>query len=368
MFKIGKTRLCRNNCVFCFVDQLPQGVRPTLCEKDDDWRMSFLYGNYVTFTNVPETQIQQIIKHKYSPMYVSVHAADPLVRLRLMRCKSGLDNVDIMPLLRRFKENGITVHGQAVLCPGINDGAQLVRTIEELHGLIKTLAVVPVGLTKYQKHAGLRPVTPAIAAGIIDTVEGFSRKYLAEDGSRFVWCADEFYALSGRELPGYDTYEGFAQIDNGVGIVSALKFEFTAALDSLSEETVPLDLRGAADIATGVSAYPYITELCGAFKGCFKGAGLAVHKITNSFFGESVTVAGLVAGADIAAQAKGRLISDTLLIPDTMLKADSDLFLDDMTVSGLQKELSTGDKSVKVVPVPVNGEAFVRELYRACRQ
>ena len=356
---IGKTRLCRNNCVFCFVDQLPENLRPSLREKDDDWRMSLLFGNYVTFTNVPERQIRKIIRRKYSPLYVSVHAADPVVRQRLLRCKNGLNNIDIMPLLMRFKENGIAVHAQAVLCPGINDGEQLVKTIEELRGVARSLAVVPVGLTKFQKSKLLKPVTPEYAAGIIDVVDAYQEKYLKEDGTRFVWCADEFYTLSGRAIPDYDFYENFAQIDNGVGMIASFRNEFETALaDACHGDAGGVSL----DVATGVSAYPLISELCSLFREKFPKAHIRIHKITNIFFGESVTVAGLISGGDIAAQLKGKLISSALLIPDTMLKADSNIFLDDLTVAALEKELSTPENYVKVIPTAVNGEKFLQAI------
>lgn len=367
--KIGKTRLCRNNCIFCFVDQLPEGLRPSLYEKDDDWRMSLLYGNYVTFTNVSEREIRKIIRRHYSPLYVSVHAVEPVVRRRLLGCGEGLPNADILPLLRRLRENGIALHGQVVLCPGINDGEHLARTVEELHGLLRTLAVVPVGLTKFQASGELKPVTPGYAAGIIDIIEGYGQKYLDADGTRFVWCADEFYALCGRGIPEYGFYESFSQIDNGVGMLRAFEDEFAAALADYREaQGSGMPISGAADIATGVSAYPYIVNLCGRLTAGFPGMRIKVHKIINGFLGESVTVAGLITGGDIAAQLKDKMLSGKLLIPDTMLKAGSDVFLDDMTAAELQNRLSEASKSVKVVPVPVNGAAFFEELIRAGSQ
>jgi len=361
--KIGKTRLCRNNCVFCFVDQLPPGCRASLLEKDDDWRMSLLFGNYVTFTNVPERQIKKIIRRKYSPLYISVHAADAKIRQRLLRCKSGLPNIDIMPLLRRFKENGIIVHGQIVVCPGINDGEVLSETTEALHGLIRSLAIVPVGLTKFQKSGLLKPVTADIAARILKTVGQFQDRFLRLGGTRFVWCADEFYLLAGRDLPDYDFYENFAQIDNGVGMIAQFKREFVTALNDEAGQCPATDARRIAiDIATGVSAFTFITELCGMFTQKFPNYQINIHKIFNGHFGESVTVTGLTAGSDIVAQVKGKMLSGALLIPDTMLKAETDLFLDGTTISALEKELSTGGKSVKVLPVRVSGEAFLKAL------
>jgi len=361
--RIGKTRLCDNNCVFCFVDQLPDGLRSTLYEKDDDWRMSLLFGNYVTFTNVSERQIRKIIRRKYSPLYISVHSTDAKVRQRLLRCKSGTAHLDIMPLLRRFKENGIVLHAQVVLCPGINDGEHLVKTIEDLHGLVRSLAIVPVGLTKFRKRGLLRPVTPEYAVEIIKIISAYQQKYLQEDGTRFVWCADEFYTLSGTQIPDYDFYENFAQIDDGVGMLAALKEEFELAIEDCEGQITNYKLQITnADIVTGVSAYPFIKELCALFCEKFPNAQISVHKVTNNFFGESVTVAGLIAGRDIAAQLKGKLTSDTLLIPDTMLKAHSDLFLDGMTVATLEKLLSEPEKNVKVIPTAVNGEALINAL------
>ena len=347
-------RSCRNHCVFCFIDQMPKGVRDSLHVKDDDWRLSLIMGNYVTLTNVDDEEFDRIIKRHVSPLYVSVHATDPDVRRRMMGNPSA---VRIMERLAALKDAGIQFHCQIVLCPGLNDKEVLERTISDLYSLCpaaQSLAVVPVGLTRFRdKLFKLRCLTKQEACEAIDTIERWQKKALDEQGTSFVFPSDEMYILAGRRLPEAESYEGYCQIENGVGLLRKFEEEFFYAL----EEKQPLKNETVFDSASGVSAAPFMQKLFDRLLPY--GIRIKVHPIVNRYFGETVTVSGLITAGDLSEQLEGALTSDTLLIPHNMMRERDDVFLDGTRLPELEKKLG-----VKVSPIwATDGEVFINELF-----
>ena len=347
-------RSCRNHCVFCFIDQMPKGVRDSLHVKDDDWRLSLIMGNYVTLTNVDDEEFDRIIKRHVSPLYVSVHATDPDVRRRMMGNPSA---VRIMERLAALKDAGIQFHCQIVLCPGLNDKEVLERTISDLYSLCpaaQSLAVVPVGLTRFRdKLFKLRCLTKQEACEAIDTIERWQKMALDEQGTSFVFPSDEMYILAGRRLPEAESYEGYCQIENGVGLLRKFEEEFLYAL----EEKQPLKNETVFDSASGVSAAPFMQKLFDRLLPY--GIRIKVHPIVNRYFGETVTVSGLITAGDLSEQLEGALTSDTLLIPHNMMRERDDVFLDGTRLPELEKKLG-----VKVSPIwATDGEVFINELF-----
>jgi putative radical SAM enzyme (TIGR03279 family) len=324
---------CGNNCLFCFVHQLPRGLRPTLYLKDEDYRFSFLYGSYVTLTNVDEEVLQRIIGQHLSPLYVSVHATEEALRTRML----GRRGPPILEMLRRLTAAGIEIHTQVVLCPGINDGAELTRTIEDLYSLypgVQSLAVVPVGLTGYrQRLPELRPLSAAEAATVIAQVQDFQQRFLEKSGSRFVFAADELYLQGGIEFPPLEAYEELPQMENGVGMVAVFRREAVEVL----AEAEPLAIPPVA-VVTGMSALAEVNRFA-ADLAAKTGARIIVHPIRSDFFGGHVSVTGLLAGKDILAQLRGKDLGKMLLIPDVMLKEGEEVFLDDLSLDDLEREL-----------------------------
>lgn len=353
---MDRERHCANNCIFCFVDQLPPNTRPTMRIKDDDWRLSFLMGNYVTLTNISEKDINRIIERRFSPLYVSVHTTNPDLRKKMMRNKRA---GNILELIERLSKAGICMHCQIVLCRGWNDGAELDRTIADLwkfKDAVQSLAVVPVGLTGHRQ--GLEQIVPfdwETAGKVIEQVEGWQRKFKEEQNRRFVFAADEFYILAEKEFPSYEAYEDFCQIENGVGLVAKFKKEFEDALVKLNGTKNPTSTNSLS-IATGESAYGIIENMADVMRKRL-GKQIYVYPIKNHFFGGHVTVTGLVTGGDIIKQLKGKELGDKLLIPDVMLKEGKNVFLDDVSIDKLERELK-----VPVIPVAVDGRALVDEI------
>ena len=338
-YLMDRARSCANNCIFCFVDQMPPGMRKSLYFKDDDARLSFLMGNYLTLTNLSEREVQRIIDLRISPINVSVHTTDPELRVEMLKNKRAGESIDVM---RRFAAHNITMNCQIVSCPGINDGAALDRTLNDLAEMfpaVNSISVVPVGVTKYREGLyPLRPYTGEEAAVLVEQVEAFAQKHLDEQGTRLVWCSDEFYLLAGRDLPDEDYFEEFTQLDNGVGMLRLLSEEFRRGLDLMEPE----EMEGTTPfaIATGVSAAPFLkkmvdkaAEKCGRIKG-------EVYAIRNDFFGHTITVAGLVTGRDLIDQLKGKNLPSRLLIPTNMLRSGEQVFLDDVSVEDVERELS----------------------------
>lgn len=346
---------CSNHCLFCFIDQLPKGLRRTLYFKDDDARLSFLTGSYITLTNLSEREMERICALKISPINVSVHATDPEMRAKLMGNPKA---ADIMGPLRRLTAAGITVDCQIVCCPGYNDREQLSRSMRELAELypgVNSVSIVPVGLTMHRERlAKLTPFDKESASETIDRVEAFAEKCLAGRGSRIFWCSDELYLKAGREVPPDEYYEEYSQLENGVGLMRLLETEFMAAL----EFTEPDEGTGSEfTIATGVAAAPLLDKLLQTgHKKCAKIIGRVVP-IVNDFFGHTIDVAGLVTGGDLIRQLKGRELGERVLIPHTMLRHGEGVFLDDVTLGQASAELG-----VPVTPIGGSGDELLAAM------
>ncbi len=343
-YLISPQQHCKNKCQFCFIDQLPKGLRSSLYFKDDDERMGFLFGNYITLTNLGEHEIERIIEMRISPVNISVHTANPQLRNKLM---GNANAGTALEFLQRLAKADITLNTQLVLCPGINDGEELEHSIEWLSALypaLQSIAAVPVGLTRYRDGlAPLKTYTKQQAAQQLARMLSYGERFLKEYGERIVFPSDEWFLLSGYPIPPYSFYEGFMQLENGVGMWRLLYDEFMQALEEVEEEpATPI----RADIATGVLAAPLIQELMQAVQTRFPNSVLHVHKIENEFFGPNITVAGLITGQDLVKQLDGKLATETLLIPENMLRSEGDLFLCGMHVEELSQHL---DVDVNVV-------------------
>ena len=349
---MDKMRTCKNHCVFCFIDQMPKGGRSSLHVKDDDWRMSFVMGNYVTLTNLDERELDRVIRRRVSPLYVSLHASDPAVRRAMMKNPHA---GDILPQLKKLADAGLQFHLQIVLCPGLNDGEILLRSISDMLALYpqaQSLAVVPVGLTRHREGlTALRTFTQEEATALICEIESLQETLLTKIGTRFVFLADEWYTLCGKTLPSYDDYEGFPQIENGVGLLRLFEGEMLFAL----EEKKPLVQPKRFLMAGGTSAHDFFAQ---SYRQLLPyGITIDTRAIKNRFFGESVTVGGLVTGGDLVEQLKGEDFGRVLLIPRAMLKADEELFLDGMTKAEAEAVLGT-----RILPV-ASGEELVEIVF-----
>lgn len=347
-YLMDKAHACANRCVFCFVDQLPKGMRDTLYFKDDDARLSFLMGNYITLTNLSRRELQRICEMHISPINLSVHATDPEVRRLLLGNRRAGEILDHM---KRFAEAGIRMNCQIVSCPGLNDGAVLQRSMEDmvaLHPQVNSVSIVPVGLTRYREGLyPLRPYAQQEAAAVVQQVEAFAAHCLETTGSRIFWCSDEFYIQGGLPLPSDEYYEDYTQLENGVGMLRLLEVECRGA--SLgAPENIPTE---PFSLATGIAAAPYLREIIDrAAASCHTKLDYKVYPITNHFFGETITVAGLLTGQDLIAQLKGKPLGRRLLISQTMLRHGETVFLDDITLEEVSQALG-----VPVVPVPQDG-------------
>lgn len=333
-YLIDEMHTCANHCVFCFVDQMPPNMRPSLYIKDDDERMSFLLGNYTTLTNLSEREAQRIIDLHISPINVSVHATDDALHCKMLGNKQASRSLEYM---RAFGKAGIVMNGQIVVCPGWNDGEALRQTLGDLMEMnFAACCLVPVGITKYRKGlAKLDPVTKESAGAIIDIAEEFGAKALDERGTRMFFCADELFLKAERPLPEDEYYEGYRHLENGVGLLRSLEEEFMSALKyaELGKNPSPFT------IATGVAAAPFLTELLEKVKEKFPQLQGEVMAVKNDFFGHTIDVAGLVTGQDIAAQLKNKMTGKRVLIPIHMLRHGETVFLDDYTVERLSAEL-----------------------------
>ncbi len=345
-YLMDKARCCANRCIFCFVDQLPKGMRDTLYFKDDDARLSFLMGNYITLTNLSERELDRIVDLRVSPINISVHATEPELRAMMLGHRNG---GRVMEIMSRFANAHITMNCQVVACPGINDGEHLQRTMEDLESLypyVKSVSIVPVGLTCHRE--GLHPLQPyntENAAAVIDQVEAYASKCLDKHGSRIFWCSDELYLRAERQIPEDEYFEDYTQLENGVGMLRLLRTEFDSAL-RLAE---PVESVRPYSTACGVDAAAWIREIVDrAEEKCHtKGH---VYPIVNHFLGETITVSGLVTGSDLIAQLKGCKLGERLLIPINMLRHGEDVFLDDITLQDVAHELN-----VEVIPVEQDG-------------
>lgn len=355
---IDRAKTCRNKCMFCFIDQLPPNMRDTLYFKDDDSRLSFLQGNFITLTNMSDDEIDRIIKYRLSPINVSVHTTNSELRVKMLNNKNAGKVYDI---LKRFHEANLQVNCQIVLIPNVNDGKELKKTIEDLLKLyptIESLAIVPVGVTKYRKGlVELEPYNKKSASDLLDQVNLIQMSNLEEFNTRFVFPSDEFYCLSGRNLPSYEEYEDFPQLENGVGLMKLFEYEIEENLSKISSNEKIMRYT----IATGTLANKFMEDIKFKIKDKFPNLDLNIIPIKNNFFGETITVSGLVTGSDIFNQLKDIDLGNGLLIPKSMLKANEDVFLDNISLDDLKRKLN-----IKVFPVEVNGKSllniFAREV------
>lgn len=353
---MDKKHSCKNGCIFCFIDQLPKGLRETLYFKDDDSRLSFLHGNYITLTNLTDRDIDRMIKMHFSPIHVSVHTTNPDLRVEMMKNRRA---GEVLSYLDRLSAAGLTLRGQIVLCRGINDGEELLRSMRDLARYfpqLDSVSVVPAGLTKYRQ--GLYPLSPYSkeqAREVIRMVENFAEECREKYGSRLFHLADEFYLKAEWPLPDEENYEGYPQIENGVGMIRSLEEEFFAALSLLSEEEKAVCRH--VSLATGVAAAPLMRRLCDSLQEKVPGFSAEVYTVKNRFFGEEITVAGLLTGQDIAEQLSDCPLYESLYIPRCALRSEGDLFLCGMSRKGLEETLG-----VSVCPVENDGGMLLDAL------
>lgn len=351
---------CHNKCVFCFIDQMPKGMRETLYFKDDDSRLSFLQGNYVTLTNMKDKDIERIIKFKLAPINISVQTTNPELRCKMLHNRfagEALKKID------RLYEAGTPMNGQVVMCKNLNDGDELDRTIRDLTKYIpcmESVSVVPVGLSKYRDGLyPLEPITAEDAAKTIDIIEKWQKKVYAEHGIHFIHASDEFYILAGRELPEEERYDGYIQLENGVGMIRLLTTEVHEALDELEGDEEKEEL----SIATGKLAAVYLAGFLEEIKKKFPNRKVHLYPIRNDFFGEMITVAGLITGQDLIAQLKDKSLGSRLLLPECMFRSGEEVFLDDITRQEVENALQ-----VPVNIVKSSGQDFVNAVLHASEE
>ena len=337
-------RSCCNRCIFCFIDQMPPGMRDTLYFKDDDSRLSFLQGNYVTLTNMSEHDIDRIIRYRLEPINISFQTTNQELRCRMLHNRFAGDALKKVDLLY---QGGIEMNGQIVLCKGVNDGEELERSIRDLTGylpLLRSVSVVPVGLTRFRD--GLYPLDPFTkedAQKVLEVIHRWQKKIYDEYGLHFIHAGDEWYLLAEEEVPEEERYDGYLQLENGVGMLRLLFNEFDERLAEMKGDDRIRELSAA----TGELAFPYIKRMAERIEEKYPGVKIHVYCIRNDFFGERITVSGLVTGQDIMAQLKGKELGSTLLLPCNMLKADEDVFLDDLTVKDVSDALQVRIDIVK---------------------
>lgn len=357
---IDEPKSCHNKCIFCFIDQLPKGMRKTLYFKDDDTRLSFLQGNFLSLTNMKDKDIDKIIKFRISPINISIHTTDMELRKKMLNNKNADRLLDYMG---RLKNGRIEMKGQIVLCPDINDGEHLDKTIKDLYVFypeLSCVAIVPVGLTKYREELfPLKEYNERTAAQVIDQVEAMQKINLNRLGTRFVFLSDEFYLIANRQIQPYDNYEGFSQIENGVGIIALFNAELDASLERIEQYE---EVSAEGTIVTGEYAMPILRKACDKIMDKLPGLNLNVIGIKNEFFGSSVKVSGLVTAGDIISQLKGKNISRNIFIPDNMLRRGDPVFLDDLTIEDIEKELG-----VKVIVCKQDGSDLVENILKYCR-
>ena len=361
-YLMDKQQGCKNKCIFCFIDQLPKGMRKTLYFKDDDSRLSFLFGNYITLTNISEHEIERIIKMHISPVNISVHTMNPELRVRMMKNPNAGESLKI---IKRFADAGIKMNTQLVLCPGFNDGEELEYSLSELSKLypsVSSIAAVPVGLTKFRD--GLEPLTPfnkESAGKVIDIMEKFGDEFKSKNGTRLCFPADEFYLKAERELPNEDFYEDYPQIENGVGMWTSFKSDYLDYFEKLNGN-YSLFKEKTVSFATGAAAYPLMCDFAKKIEENIPQIKVNVYKIRNEFFGESITVAGLITGRDLINQLKGKDLGQALFITSNMIigsyqEENENIFLDDVTLSGAQEELS-----VNIIPVSESVSEIMQKI------
>lgn len=337
-------RSCRNKCIFCFIDQMPEGMRDTLYFKDDDSRLSFLQGNYITLTNMSDHDIDRIIRYHLEPINISFHTTNPVLRCEMLHNRFAGEALE---KVKRLYEGQICMNGQIVLCKGVNDGEELERSIRDLSEYLpylQSVSVVPVGLTKFRD--GLYPLEPfgkEDAIKVLEVIHRWQKKLYEKWGIHFIHAGDEWYLLAGQELPEEERYDGYLQLENGVGMLRLLENEFQEAFAELPGDEKPREV----SIATGKLAFPFIRAMADRIEGKYSGTKIHVYEIRNDFFGEKITVAGLITGTDLAAQLKGKELGNVLLLPCSMFRNGEEVFLDDMTLEDLKEALQSDIDIVK---------------------
>lgn len=352
-YLMDKQHSCRNKCIFCFIDQLPKGMRESLYFKDDDSRLSFLFGNYITLTNITEHEIDRIIKMHISPINVSVHTTNPELRCKMMNNRFAGDT---LKYLKRFADAGITLNCQIVSCPGINDGDELVRTLTDLENLgVNMTAIVPVGLTRYRENLyPLVPYNKETAGQTIDIIEKMGDECVKKHGRRIFFPGDEFYLLAEREIPSPEFYEDFSALEDGIGMIAYLTDDVGWKLEELDADE---SLCHKVTIACGEGVFPYMKRIMSMINEKFPNITINTRAIKNNFFGGGVNVSGLVTGGDLIDQLRGDDLGDRLIITSSMLRFENDLFLDDVSTDDVERELS-----VTLVPVNNNGNDLVEAV------
>lgn len=352
-YLMDKQHSCRNKCIFCFIDQLPKGMRESLYFKDDDSRLSFLFGNYITLTNITEHEIDRIIKMHISPINVSVHTTNPELRCKMMNNRFAGDT---LKYLKRFADAGITLNCQIVSCPGINDGDELVRTLTDLENLgVNMTAIVPVGLTRYRENLyPLVPYNKETAGQTIDIIEKMGDECVKKHGRRIFFPGDEFYLLAEREIPSPEFYEDFSALEDGIGMIAYLTDDVGWKLEELDADE---SLCHKVTIACGEGVFPYMKRIMSMINEKFPNITINTRAIKNNFFGGGVNVSGLVTGGDLIDQLRGDELGDRLIIPSSMLRFENDLFLDDVSTDDVERELG-----VTLVPVNNNGNDLVEAV------
>lgn len=337
-------RSCRNKCMFCFIDQMPPGMRQTLYFKDDDSRLSFLQGNYITLTNMSDHDVERIVKYRLEPINISFHTTNPQLRCKMLHNRFAGDALKKVDILYK---GGIEMNGQIVLCKGVNDGGELERSIRDLTEYLpylKSVSVVPVGLTEFREGLyPLEPFTREEAALVLETIHKWQDKIFAEHGTHFIHAGDEWYILAGQEVPRKEKYDGYLQLENGVGMLRLLLDEFDEGFRKLKGDARVRRL----SLATGKLAYPYLKDMLKRLNQKFPNVQVSLYEIRNDFFGRQITVSGLITGQDLTAQLSGKELGDRLLLPCSMLKTDEDIFLDDFTLGDVESALQVEIDIVK---------------------
>lgn len=352
-YLMDKQHSCRNKCIFCFIDQLPKGMRESLYFKDDDSRLSFLFGNYITLTNITEHEIDRIIKMHISPINVSVHTTNPELRCKMMNNRFAGDT---LKYLKRFADAGITLNCQIVSCPGINDGDELVRTLTDLEALgVNMTAIVPVGLTRYRENLyPLVPYNKETAGQTIDIIEKMGDECVKKHGRRIFFPGDEFYLIAEREIPSPEFYEDFSALEDGIGMIAYLTDDVGWKLEELDADE---SLCHKVTIACGEGVFPYMKRIMSMINEKFPNITINTRAIKNNFFGGGVNVSGLVTGGDLIDQLRDDDLGDRLIITSSMLRFENDLFLDDVSTDDVERELG-----VTLVPVNNNGNDLVEAV------
>lgn len=352
-YLMDKQHSCRNKCIFCFIDQLPKGMRESLYFKDDDSRLSFLFGNYITLTNITEHEIDRIIKMHISPINVSVHTTNPELRCKMMNNRFAGDT---LKYLKRFADAGITLNCQIVSCPGINDGDELVRTLTDLENLgVNMTAIVPVGLTRYRENLyPLVPYNKETAGQTIDIIEKMGDECVKKHGRRIFFPGDEFYLLAEIEIPSPEFYEDFSALEDGIGMIAYLTDDVGWKLEELDADE---SLCHKVTIACGEGVFPYMKRIMSMINEKFPNITINTRAIKNNFFGGGINVSGLVTGGDLIDQLRDDDLGDRLLIPSSMLRFENDLFLDDVSTDDVERELN-----ITLIPINNNGNDLVEAV------